>query len=88
LPSAQGGAQPGDRPTLASPDLEPEFTLVNQITTGPATAQAEVHVDMVPGERRLRLLARCPRAARPKRCASMWTTRPITPPARPRQRAA
>jgi serine-type D-Ala-D-Ala carboxypeptidase/endopeptidase (penicillin-binding protein 4) len=42
------------------PDLAPEVALVNEITTAPAGTRAEVHAEMVPGERKVRLFGTLP----------------------------
>jgi D-alanyl-D-alanine carboxypeptidase/D-alanyl-D-alanine-endopeptidase (penicillin-binding protein 4) len=46
------------------PDLAPEAAMVNEILTAPAGTRAEVHAEMVPGERRLRLFGTLPLGGR------------------------
>jgi D-alanyl-D-alanine carboxypeptidase/D-alanyl-D-alanine-endopeptidase (penicillin-binding protein 4) len=46
------------------PDLAPETDVVNEITTTQAGTRAEVHADMVPGERKIRLFGTMPLGGR------------------------
>ena len=48
------------------PDLAPEVALVNQITTSATGSTAEVHAEMVPCERRIRLLGTLPLGGKPQ----------------------
>jgi len=52
-------------PASASmPDLAPEIALVNEITTGPAGSRAQIHAEMIPGQRSIRLLGTVPQGGR------------------------
>ncbi|MDE1918100.1 MAG: D-alanyl-D-alanine carboxypeptidase/D-alanyl-D-alanine-endopeptidase [Sphingomonadales bacterium] len=46
------------------PDLAPEVTLVNQVVTAPAGTRAEVHAELIPGERKIRLFGTLPLGGR------------------------
>jgi D-alanyl-D-alanine carboxypeptidase/D-alanyl-D-alanine-endopeptidase (penicillin-binding protein 4) len=65
--TVKGAAQEGGAVSVISPDLLPEFTIVNEVATGPATAKAQVQVEMVPGERRIRLFGSLPAGGREER---------------------
>jgi len=56
-------AEVGQRPAVASADLEPEYRIENQLITGAAGSEASIQVEAVPYTRKLRLFGSVPAGA-------------------------
>jgi len=54
----------GSPPTAAMPDLAPEVALINNVATGPGDSRAEIHAEIVPGQRAIRLFGSVPAGGR------------------------
>ena len=65
--TAAPGPSEGAPASADMPDLAPEVALVNEVTTGPAGSRAQVHAEMIPGQRRIRLFGSLPLGGRSER---------------------
>lgn len=57
-------AAPGAAALADMPDLAPEVALVNEVATGPIGSHAEIHAEMIPGQRAIRLFGAVPAGGR------------------------